>query len=84
MNPDAPILKDLSDGTGGRLPQMRAALGQAVQEFGQHLVSRNQADFPKHLPSADYLRPIRIVWMKYRTPVEGVSEDQPHFFFGAP
>ena len=67
-----------------RLPQMRAALSQAVQQFGKHLVGGNQADFSKRLPSADYLRAVLIVWMKCRTPVERVREDQPHFFFGAP
>ena len=84
INRHAPVVEDLADGPGGHLPQMRAALGQAVQKFGQHLVSCNQADIPEHVPSADYLRAVLIVWMKYCTPVERVREDQPHFFFGAP
>jgi hypothetical protein len=40
---------------------VRAALSQAVQQFGQHLVGGNQADFSKRLPSADYLRAVLIV-----------------------
>ena len=34
MNGNAPVLEDLPHGMGGYLPQMRAALGQAVQKFG--------------------------------------------------
>jgi hypothetical protein len=63
---------------------MGAALSQAVQKFGQHLVRGDQANFSKRFPSADYLRTILIMRMKRRTPVECVREDRPHFFFGAP
>ena len=84
MNRHAPVVKDLADGASSHLPQVRAVLGQSVQKFGQHLVSRNQADVAKRLVGTDYLRTVLIVWMKYCTPVERVGEDQPHFFFGAP
>jgi len=84
MNCDALIVEDLADCVSGCLPQMRTALSQAVQKFGQHLVGRNQVGFPKRPPSADYLRPILVVWMKCCTPVERIREDQPHFFFGEP
>ena len=84
MNGNAPVVEDLPHGMGSYLPQMCAALGQAVQKFSQHLVSRNQTDFPKRLPSADYLRAVLIVRMKDCTPVERVRENQLHFLFGAP
>ena len=69
--------------TGGRLPQVCAALSQAVQKFGQHLVGRDQAHCSECLSSADHLRAILIVWVKYSAPVERVRKDQLHFFFGA-
>ena len=84
MNSHAPVVQDLPDRTCGSLSQMRAALCQAVQKFGQHLVGSNQADFSKRFPSADYLRAVLIVWIKCCTPVERVGENQRHFFFGAP
>jgi hypothetical protein len=62
----------------------KAALSQAVQKFGEHLVGRNHADLSHRLPDADYLCAVRIVWMKCCTPVKRVREDQPHLFFGAP
>jgi hypothetical protein len=64
--------------------KMRAALSQAVQEFGQHLVGRNYANFSNRLPRANYLGAILIVCMKRRTPVQRVCQDELHFFFGAP
>jgi len=53
MNRHAPVVQNPTDRPSGRLPQVRAALSQAVQQFGQHLVGGNQADFSKRLPSAD-------------------------------
>ncbi len=47
MNRHAAVVQDLTDRTSGSLPQIRSALSQAVQKFGQHLVSRNEADFSK-------------------------------------
>ena len=84
MNRHPRIDQDFADRASGRLPQMRAALSQAVQKFGQHLVRCDQANFSKRRPSANYLRSVLIVWMKRRAPVECVREDQPHFFLGAP
>ena len=84
MNCDAPVVEDLAHRASGGLPQMRTALSQAVQKLGTHLVGRNQADFSKRLPGADYLRAILVVRMKCCTPVKRIREDQPHFFFGEP
>jgi hypothetical protein len=47
----------------GRLPEMRTALSQAVQKFGQNLVGRNQADLSKRLASVDYLHAILVTWI---------------------
>ena len=84
MNRHPRIVQDYTDRASSRLPQMRAALSQAVQKFGQHLVRRDQANFSKRLTSTDHLRAVLIVWVKRRAPVECVREDQLHFFFGAP
>ena len=84
MNRHAPVVQDLTDRTSGGLAQMLAALSQAVQKLGQDLVGRDQPHFSKRLPSADYLPAVLIVRVKRRAPVERISEDQPHFFFGAP
>lgn len=55
--------RDLADRVRGRLPEMRTALSQAVQKFGQNLVGRNQADLSKRLASVDYLHAILVTWI---------------------
>jgi len=84
INRHATVFQDHARCPSGRFPQVRTALGHAVQKLGQHLVGRNQPGFSKRLPGADCLRAVLIVWMKCRTPVQRVLEDQPHLFFGAP
>lgn len=79
-----PIIQDLTDRLSGRLPQLRAALGKAVQKFRQHFVRRDQADISPRLAGVDYLLAVLIVRVQYRTPVERVRKNRPHFFFGAP
>ncbi len=83
MNRNTLVVEDPADRPRGHPPQMRAALSQAVEEFGQHLAGRNQADVTERVPCGDDLGTVLIVGMKYCAPVERVRENRPHFFPGA-
>ena len=67
MNRHALVGQDLTYRAGGRSPQMRAALGHAIQKFSQHFIGGNQVDFPKRPPSGDYLGSVLIARVKRRT-----------------
>jgi hypothetical protein len=64
MNRHPAVVQDPSNRPSGSLPQVRAALSQAVQKFGQHLVGRDEADVSERLTRADYLGAVLIEWMK--------------------